>query len=327
MDIVLIDATSDSLTVSWKAVPGATHYVLQYRGQDGEYETLSDKLSSTQVKKRNLIPGASYSFRVKGSPTNAEEWIESDLFAVLTKEDESDRMAAPTAATGVGHHVALIRWSAATNGGTTTAYELQMRENEGGTPWSTIAPSLASTEVRKKNLTAPNGYQFRVRPASSSLSFSAPSCNVMAPGLSTGLARLFGSTTSLESNGKMVDLKDALGGKEFVLLYASAHWCGPCRSFTPQLTKWYNQAKKNSNVEVVFLSADHDENSFTQYFQSMPWLAVPYEDDAREELMAHIKVKGIPRLVVLDGRTGRIIVDNAVGQPLDPTQWRTLLKK
>lgn len=324
MGIVLIDATSDSLTVSWKAVPGSTHYVLQYRGEDGEYETLSDKLSSTQVKKRNLIPGASYSFRVKGS-LDAEEWTESDLFAVLTKEEESDRMSAPTAATGVGNHVALIRWSAASTGG--TAYELQMRENEGGAPWSTIAASLASTEVRKKNLTAPNGYQFRVRRASSSQSFSAPSSNVMAPGLSTGLARLFGSTASLESNGKLVDLKDALGGKEFVLLYASAHWCGPCRSFTPQLTKWYNQAKKNSNVEVVFLSADHDENSFTQYFQSMPWLAVPYEDDAREELMAHIKVTGIPRLVVLDGRTGRIIVDNAVGQPLDPTKWRTLLKK
>lgn len=49
----------------------------------------------------------------------------------------------------------------------------------------------------------------------------------------------------------------------------------------------------------------------------MLWAAVPLDDDAgREQLMARIKVTSIPRLVVLDGKTGRISVDNAVGQPI-----------
>ena len=79
-------------------------------------------------------------------------------------------------------------------------------------------------------------------------------------------------------------------------------------------------------VEVVFLSADHDERSFQQYFKTMPWLAVDFDDDTREMLMSQIKVTGIPRLVVLSSRTGRIVVDNAVGQPLDITKWRTMDK-
>jgi nucleoredoxin len=74
----------------------------------------------------------------------------------------------------------------------------------------------------------------------------------------------------------------------------------------------------------VFFSADHDENGFREDYKDMPWLAVPYDDDARESLMAHIRVSGIPRLVVLDGKTGRIIVDNAVGQQLDVNNWRRL---
>ena len=59
----------------------------------------------------------------------------------------------------------------------------------------------------------------------------------------------------------------------------------------------------------------------------MPWLAVDFDDDTREQLMAHIRVTGIPRLVVLDGKTGRTVVDNAVGQPLDMNNWRRLAAK
>jgi len=181
-------------------------------------------------------------------------------------------------------------------------------------------------------LTAPNGYHFRVRPAGNrAAAFSPPSEPVVALGLSAGIHRLFSSLENgsliQNSNGsnKKLPLVDALGGKEFILLYASAHWCGPCRQFTPSLTQWYrSMGGSNSTVEVVFLSADHDENGFSSYFQSMPWLAVDYDDDTREQLMSHIRVTGIPRLAVLDGRTGRIIEDNAVGKPLDINRWRGL---
>jgi hypothetical protein len=56
----------------------------------------------------------------------------------------------------------------------------------------------------------------------------------------------------------------------------------------------------------------------------MPWLAVDYDDDTREKIMAWIRVTGIPRLAVMNARTGTIIEDNAVGKSLDVNRWRQL---
>lgn len=33
-----------------------------------------------------------------------------------------------------------------------------------------------------------------------------------------------------------------MAGKQALALYFSAHWCPPCRGFTPQLAEWYMQA-------------------------------------------------------------------------------------
>lgn len=96
------------------------------------------------------------------------------------------------------------------------------------------------------------------------------------------------------------------------------------RQFTPQLATWYNSLGPNKTIEVVFLSADHDEAGFNGYYSTMPWMAVPYDDDGREALMGHIRVSGIPRLAVLDGKTGNVIEDNAVGKTFDIGRWRNL---
>ena len=190
-----------------------------------------------------------------------------------------------------------------------------------------MASSFAGRQVRKKNLTSSTGYQFRVRPAStsdnnkddestnSSRHFFSPPSQIIVPfGLSDGMKRWFQSLEhqSLLKRGEQgtdqtttISLEDALGGKEFVLLYASASWCGPCRNFTPQLAQWYKSLVSSSSsnqdnwsaVEIVSLSADHNEAGFRQYYtSSMPWLAVDYEEDARRGLMGAIRVTGIPRL-------------------------------
>lgn len=332
--IVLIDATSDSLTVSWTAVTDAANYTLQYRrgGTDDEYKTLSDKLTTTQARKKNLSDENrnGFSFRVK--PVGTESWQThpEDSFRLLTTSEERGRMDPPTVE-GFGNRTVLARWTARDDA---DGYELQMRENAGGVPWETIAPSLKGTEVKKKNLTSINGYQFRVRPAGGECDapFSTPSGIVVAPTLSPGLKTIFRNLEkqSLLQNpdAKPVALDDALAGQEFVLLYASAHWCGPCRQFTPKLASWYQTLQSSGGkktAEIVFLSADHDERGFREYYRSMPWLAVDYEDDVREELMGKIGVRGIPHLTVLDGRTGRVLEANAVsGGGLDVGRWRKL---
>ena len=337
--IALVDADASSLTVSWpelKTSADEVTYELQFRQSksDGDnFQTLSSTLKSTQARKKNLEPGTSYKFRVRvASSLSDDDFVTHDTpFSTLTSYEETNRMAAPTAE-GDGNRAAIVRWEAAKDGKGAEGYELQMRENVGGSPWSTLASNFKSTEVRKKNLDNVTGYQFRVLPAgdASDASVFSPASNaVVGPTLGWEMKHLFrdlDDETVLRGTNE-VSLDDALAGKDIVLLYASAHWCGPCRQFTPQLANWYRSMKttpEGKKVEVVFLSADHDERSFRQYYATQPWLAVPYDADAREGLMAHIRVSGIPRLCVLDGRTGRILEDNAVGKPMDIKRWKSL---
>ena len=48
--------------------------------------------------------------------------------------------------------------------------------------------------------------------------------------------------------------------------------CPPCKSFTPLLIDFYNESK--DELEIIFLSSDRDEESFSTYFGKMPWLAM-----------------------------------------------------
>ena len=58
--------------------------------------------------------------------------------------------------------------------------------------------------------------------------------------------------------------------------YFSAHWCSPCREFTPKLSELYKEFKSTSDLfDIVFVSSDNDEKSFDEYRKEMPWLAVP----------------------------------------------------
>ena len=87
-----------------------------------------------------------------------------------------------------------------------------------------------------------------------------------------------------------------------VAIYFSAHWCPPCRGFTPVLAKLYEQWNKTKKeIEIIFVSRDKDQTSFDGYFKEMPWLAIPFgEKTVVDQLRAKYKVTGIPCLVVVD---------------------------
>lgn len=101
-----------------------------------------------------------------------------------------------------------------------------------------------------------------------------------------------------------------LDGKT-ILLYFSAHWCPPCRGFTPQLVETYNRLKEEGKeVEVIFLSSDRDEEAFNEYLGEMPWIALPFEDRQRkQQLSTAFKVSGIPTLVIMNDKF-RVINNN-----------------
>ena len=59
-------------------------------------------------------------------------------------------------------------------------------------------------------------------------------------------------------------------------VYFSASWCGPCRQFTPQLAQFYEAMnKKGKKFEIVWVSRDRSADEFVEYYDKMPWLAIP----------------------------------------------------
>jgi len=146
---------------------------------------------------------------------------------------------------------------------------------------------------------------------------------------------LFGD--SLQTKSGPTSTETALADVDAVGVYFSAHWCGPCRGFTPKLAEAYEAYKaKGLKFEIVFVSSDRDESSFDSYYGEQPWLALPYAArDAKTKLSKKFKVNGIPSLIILDGKTGETITTDgrsAVMEDLEganfpwkpPSLWEAL---
>jgi thiol-disulfide isomerase/thioredoxin len=107
----------------------------------------------------------------------------------------------------------------------------------------------------------------------------------------------------LDSNGKEVD-KSVLAGKT-IGIYFSAHWCPPCRGFTPKLVEFRNSNKKD--FEVVFVSSDRSPKAQMEYMKGskMEWYTMPHRSDAANTLSKKYGVRGIPALMIVssDGKT------------------------
>jgi nucleoredoxin len=93
-----------------------------------------------------------------------------------------------------------------------------------------------------------------------------------------------------------------LAAKRYVLLYFSAHWCPPCRGFTPKLSAFYQEVTASgSQVEVIFVSFDRSKADFDSYWGSMPFATIDYDNQAlRESLGSKYGVRGIPALILLN---------------------------
>jgi len=129
--------------------------------------------------------------------------------------------------------------------------------------------------------------------------------------METGLQSLLGVEDILKGEGNKIPLAEAVKGMDLICLYFSAHWCGPCRNFTPKLAeaykKWQSEGKK---IEIIFGSSDTDVKAWGEYYKEMPWLSFPFGDKRKVNLSAQYQVNGIPWLVVLD-KSGKLIKNEA----------------
>lgn len=103
---------------------------------------------------------------------------------------------------------------------------------------------------------------------------------------------------------------DTLKGKT-VALYFSAHWCPPCRAFTPSLVK-FRDAHADDDFEIVFISLDNSDGEKKTYIQEMDmkWLTVPGASSPEAQKLAQkFQIRGIPSLIVL-GPDGSVVTEN-----------------
>lgn len=79
------------------------------------------------------------------------------------------------------------------------------------------------------------------------------------------------------------------------------------------LAEMYTRLKEEyptHGLEIVFVSSDRDANGFNSYYNSMPWLSIPFESLSAYKQLLGTKygVRGIPALVVLDAMSGQVVV-------------------
>lgn len=126
---------------------------------------------------------------------------------------------------------------------------------------------------------------------------------------------LGGPEGELLSHADDVSVAD-LEGKTLAL-YFSAHWCPPCKAFTPKLVETYKAMRGagRDDMEFIFVSSDRSTQDFGAYFGEMPWLAIPNGDKRVSALSRHFNVEGIPTLVTVgpDGKTINAEARGAIG--------------
>jgi nucleoredoxin len=110
--------------------------------------------------------------------------------------------------------------------------------------------------------------------------------------------------TLVKSDGSSISADSALEGKDIVLFYFSAHWCPPCRQFTPMLKDFYEvtvfmftvytqytvrymmMLQEVEGLEIVFISSDRSPEDMTSYMKEShgDWLAVPHNSTVANDL-------------------------------------------
>jgi len=118
----------------------------------------------------------------------------------------------------------------------------------------------------------------------------------------------------IKADGSSQTAEDALANKEIVLYYFSAHWCPPCRGFTPMLKDFYEEVS-DDGVEIVFVSSDRDVESMVNYMKEFhgDWFGVELNSTVANKLKSLYDISGIPSLIVCK-KDGTLITKDGRGQ-------------
>ncbi|XP_020915015.1 probable nucleoredoxin 1-2 [Exaiptasia diaphana] len=105
----------------------------------------------------------------------------------------------------------------------------------------------------------------------------------------------------MDKDGNLVDAEPELTGK-VILVYFSAHWCPPCRGFTPMLKDCYEDLE-GKPLAIVFVSSDRSKEEMDSYYKEShgEWYRAQHGSELANKLKENCNVRGIPTLAVVDG--------------------------
>ncbi|MFL6595612.1 MAG: thioredoxin-like domain-containing protein [Chthoniobacterales bacterium] len=167
-------------------------------------------------------------------------------------------------------------------------------------------------EARKSNTLS----QIQEEQKRAAAAAAAPTIAAAPAPMQHALAAAMKGDLVTSKNGILSTFNDQpIENKKLIALYFSAHWCPPCRKFTPELVEFYNRvAPAHPEFEIVFVSADRAAPAMEAYMRDaqMPWPAINFAKVKEKESLLKYAGKGIPCLVVIDA-TGKVVSDTYSG--------------
>ena len=161
---VVIEIDHVSVLLGWRPVTGALTYELQMQegDEDGEWKSLSSGIQGTNIRKKNLIEGVLYQFRVRCKlATGWDDFSSSTGIQVLPTT--TLQLSPPTLLTKDTTSVTL-HWSPPDDSELELeGYRLRYRA-EDSLEWTYVDTTLKNTQVKKKSLAVGVNYYFSVCP-------------------------------------------------------------------------------------------------------------------------------------------------------------------
>ena len=112
-----------------------------------------------------------------------------------------------------------------------------------------------------------------------------------------------GNSISIIKNGSDSTFSIESLDSKLIAIYFSAHWCKPCRKFTPILHQFHKiiNSFPDKSIDIIFSSLDSSPEKMSEYFKSHgDWFAFQYKHPFTSFLEDKYKVEAIPTLLILD---------------------------
>lgn len=145
-----------SVKITWKKVSGAKGYSIQYRIQDGNWETKNTTKNTLTISK--LKVDKTYQFRVRAYKiiNGKKQYGKYSSIKNLKVQSYKVNKTSITSVKQTGKNSVKIKWDKVSN---VKAYSIQYKATNG--TWKT--KTTTKTSITLKNLETNKNYQFRVR--------------------------------------------------------------------------------------------------------------------------------------------------------------------